>query len=246
VTRPDPNSHESAPLAGRHAVVTGASSGIGRAVAVSLAGAGARVLLVGRSAERLQAAARDAGPDQCDVCMADVATEAGVDAVHAAATDADVDIVVHAAGAFELSAIADTDVADFDRILAVNLRGAFLLMRAFLPPMLSRRGGDFVSIGSISGRQAFPSNGAYSASKFGLRGLHAVLAAELRGTGVRASFVEPAATDTPLWAAIDRAVHPGLPEPAAMLPPAAVADAVLHAITRPRSVATPNIIVERA
>jgi NADP-dependent 3-hydroxy acid dehydrogenase YdfG len=246
MTPPGTRPQGAAPLAGRHAVVTGASSGIGRAVAVALAAAGARVLLVGRSAERLQSTARDAGPDQCDVCVADVATESGVDAIRAAAAAADIDIVVHAAGAFELSAIADTDVAAFDRILAVNLRGAFLLMRAFLPPMLSRRSGDFVSIGSISGRQAFPSNGAYSASKFGLRGLHAVLAAELRGTGVRASFVEPAATDTPLWAAIDRNANPGLPEPAAMLPPAAVADAVLHAIRQPRSVATPNIIVERA
>jgi NADP-dependent 3-hydroxy acid dehydrogenase YdfG len=244
VTQADTRSQDAALLAGRYAVVTGASSGIGRAVAVALAAGGARVLLVGRSAERLQDAAREAGPGQCDICVADVATESGVDAIRAAAAGAD--IVVHAAGAFELSAIADTDVAAFDRILAVNLRGAFLLMRAFLPPMLSRRSGDFVSIGSISGRQAFPSNGAYSASKFGLRGLHAVLAAELRGTGVRASFVEPAATDTPLWAAIDRDANPGLPEPAAMLPPAAVADAVLHAITQPRSVATPNIIVERA
>jgi hypothetical protein len=90
-------------------------------------------------------------------------------------------------------------VEAFDRMIAVNLRAAFLLMRAFVPGMLARGRGHIVTIGSVAGRQAFPSNGAYSASKFGVRGLHAVLAAELRGTGVRATFVEPAATDTPLW-----------------------------------------------
>lgn len=231
-------------LAGRQAVVTGASGGIGRAVAVALAGAGARVLLVARSPGRLADTAQTAGADRCTVCVADIATESGVVAVHEAAPAADV--VVHAAGAFELAAIAETDVAAFDRMVAVNLRGAFLLMRAYLPALLAAGRGDVVSIGSVAGRQAFPANGAYSASKFGLRGLHAVLAAELRGTGVRASFIEPSATDTPLWDAIDRGANPGLPEPAAMLSPAAVADAVLYAITRPRDVATPNIIVERA
>jgi NADP-dependent 3-hydroxy acid dehydrogenase YdfG len=112
--------------------------------------------------------------------------------------------------------------------------------------MLARRSGHMVTIGSVAGRQALPSNGAYSASKFGVRGMHAVLAGELRGTGVRATFVEPAATDTGLWDDIDRDRNPGLPPREQMMDAAAVADAVLFALTRPADIAVPNILVERA
>ena len=112
--------------------------------------------------------------------------------------------------------------------------------------MLARRSGHVVTIGSIAGRSAFPGNGAYAASKFGVRGLHEALAAELRGTGVRSTLIEPAATDTGLWDSIDLARNPGLPERSAMLQPAAVADAVLYALTRAPDVAVRNIILERS
>jgi len=233
-------------LADRVAVVSGATGGIGLAVAERLAGAGARVVVVARSIARVrEVAAQLRGVP----VAADVATEDGVDRIRTAVDELGgdgADIVVHAAGAFELAPLAETSIEAFDRMVAVNLRGAFLLIRAFLPGMLERRTGHLVTIGSIAGRQAFPANGAYSASKFGARGLHAVLAAELRGTGVRATFVEPAATDTALWDAIDRARNPGLPERSAMLSPAAVADAVLYAVTQPADVAIPNVLVERA
>jgi NADP-dependent 3-hydroxy acid dehydrogenase YdfG len=231
-------------LAGRLAVVTGGSSGIGRAAVQRLAAAGARVIAVGRTEPRLAALAEAPGVEGC---AADVATEDGLDRiVRHLGTDVVPDIVVHAAGAFELAPLAETSVASFDRMLAVNLRAAFLLVRAFVPGMLRRGSGHVVIIGSVAGRQAFPANGAYSASKFGVRGMHAVLAAELRGTGVRATFVEPAATDTALWDAVDMDASPGLPPRSAMLDAAAVADAVLYAVTRPDAVAIPNILVERA
>jgi NADP-dependent 3-hydroxy acid dehydrogenase YdfG len=231
-------------LDGRLAVVTGGWSGIGRATAERLSGAGARVLLVARSPDRLRAAAAAV---RAEVCVANVATEQGVaQLARSAATHGGLpDIVVHAAGAFSLAPLADTTVGEFDRILSVNLRAAFLLVRTFLPAMLERGSGDVVLIGSVAGRQAFPANGAYSASKFGLRGLHAVLAAELRGTGVRATLVEPAATDTPLWDDVDRQRNPGLPPRTGMLEPGAVADAVFYAVTRPGGVGIPNILVER-
>jgi NADP-dependent 3-hydroxy acid dehydrogenase YdfG len=232
-----------AELHGRTAIVTGASSGIGRAVAVRLAAAGAHTILVARSEERLRAAAAAAGP-HARTCVADVAAESGIAAIAGAAGAPD--IVVHAAGAFALSPLVQTAVDSFDTMVAVNLRAAFLLARAFVPGMLTRGSGDIVFVGSIAGRNAFPANGAYSASKFGLRGMHAVLAAELRGSGVRACLVEPAATNTPLWDAIDRERNPGLPEPAAMLSPDAVADAVVCAVLTPRDVVIPNILVERA
>jgi NADP-dependent 3-hydroxy acid dehydrogenase YdfG len=156
------------------------------------------------------------------------------------------DIVVSAAGAFELEPLASTTVEAFDRMLAVNLRAPFLLMHAVLPALLRRRTGHIVSVGSVAGRQAFPRNGAYSASKFGLRGLHAVLDAELRGTGLRATLVEPAATDTALWDAIDTELNPGLPARSAMLLPDDVAEAVLYALTRRPEVDVRNLLLERA
>jgi NADP-dependent 3-hydroxy acid dehydrogenase YdfG len=180
---------------------------------------------------------------------ADLADPAAVERVVAESTEAfggaAPDIVVSAAGAFALAPLAETDPASFDRILAVNLRAPFLLIRGFLPGMLARGSGDLVTIGSVAGRHAFPHNGAYSASKFGVRGLHAVLDAEVRGSGVRAVLVEPSATDTGLWDSIDFGRNPGLPPRSAMLSAAAVADAVVYAVTRPREVALRTLVVER-
>jgi len=156
------------------------------------------------------------------------------------------DLLVSSAGAFSLAPVAQTDPADFERQLAVNLRGPFLLMRAFLPLMLRRGSGHLIHIGSVAGRAAFPENGAYSASKFGLRGLHEVLLQEIRGTGVRATLVEPAATDTALWDAIDPDTRPGLPPRASMLRADDVARVVMFAATQPRHVQIPTIAVEAA
>ncbi len=233
-------------LAGRTAVVTGATGGIGASVARRLAAGGARLVLIARNAGRLDAIAGETGglPAACDV--SDAAAVAALAArLHEAWGDGP-DIVVNAAGAFALAPVAGTDVEQFERHLAVNLRGPFLMMRAFLPAMLGRAAGHIVSIGSVAGRQAYPENGAYSASKFGLRGLHAVLDQELRGTGVRATLVEPAATDTAIWDGIDRAAHPGLPGRERMLDADAVADAVLFALTRSPETGIPTISVERS
>ena len=226
-------------------MLTGASRGIGVEIARALAAQGMRLHLIARNAPQLQGIAAElaAQPHAFDVSDADAVARF---AERLSASDGVPDVVIHAAGAFDLARITETSVASFDQQIAVNLRAAFLLMRSFAAPMIQRGSGHFVSIGSIAGRQAFPANGAYAASKFGLRGLHAVLDAELRGTGVRSTLVEPAATDTTLWDAIDTTMHTGLPERHAMLAPGTVADAVVYALTRPHDVAVRNIILERA
>jgi NADP-dependent 3-hydroxy acid dehydrogenase YdfG len=137
-------------------------------------------------------------------------------------------------------------VRAFDDHMAVNLRGTFLVVRALLPAMLGRGDGLFVNVGSVAGRRAFAGNASYSASKFGVRGFHEVLLEEIRGTGVRATLLEPAATDTPLWDVVNRAASPGLPERSAMLDPDDVAEAVLFVATRPATVRIPLLQIERA
>ena len=207
-------------LDGRIAVVTGGSRGIGAAVVHALAERGARVYAVARGVDGLRRALAGSG---AELVAADVAS---VD------------------GTFGLAALTVTSVDDFDRMVAVNLRAAFLLAREFLPRMTARGQGHFVSIGSVAGRVALPGNAAYAASKFGLRGLHAVLDLELRGSGVRATLIEPAATATELWDTVDGAGY-DLPPREAMLNADAVADAVVYAITRPEGTSIPNLLIGR-
>lgn len=231
---------------GTRAVVTGASRGIGLAVARALRGRASAVAMVARSRGPLEQAAAQIGGT---AFAADVgnpaAAELLVEQLLGHFGDAP-DIVINAAGAFGLAPVAETTARAFDDMLAANLRGPFVLMRAFLPRMLERGSGHIVSIGSVAGRFAFPGNGAYSASKFGLRGLHEALGHELRGTGVRSTLIEPAATDTALWDGIDYAANPGLPDRSQMLSPDAVAETVMFALDRPNAVVVQHMGIERS
>lgn len=232
-------------LAGLTCVVTGASRGIGRATAVALAERGARVLALARSRDALEVLQEECGAVPMVVDLTDDADVWGALDEAAEAYGGVPDVVVNAAGVFGVAPCAEETVTAFDRHLSLNLRAPFLVTRAVLPGMLERGSGLIVNIGSIAGRKALPGNAAYSASKYGLRGLHEVLLEEIRGTGVRASLVEPAATDTSIWDALDPDGDPGLPNRSDMLTAEQVADAVVFAVTRPEGVALPYLAVER-
>jgi NADP-dependent 3-hydroxy acid dehydrogenase YdfG len=233
-------------LNGRTALVTGGSRGIGRAIAQALVAAGVRTIIVARDQVVLESASAEIGaePIVCDIADP-AAAERLLDEVIVQFAGAP-DILVNAAGAFTVGPASGTSLAVFEATIATNLRGPFQLIAGLLPHMQTRGSGHIVGIGSIAGRVAFAGNSAYSAGKFGLRGLHAVLDAELSGTGIRTTLIEPAATDTTLWDSIDPAATPGLPERSAMLAPGAVAEAVLFALTRAPDVAIRNIIMERS
>lgn len=232
-------------LAGRLAVVTGASRGIGLAVSRALAGAGARVAMLARSADALRDAARPLGaiPIACDVTDEDavaraldrLATEAGPAA-----------ILVNNAGIFRLAPVERTSPTDLRDTLEVNLVAPFALVRALLPGMRAGGKGHVVTVGSIADRATFPENGAYAASKFGARALHQVMREELRGSGVRATLVSPGPVDTPLWDAIGPDDREGFTPRARMLSADAVADAVLFALTRDASVNIDELRLSRS
>jgi NAD(P)-dependent dehydrogenase (short-subunit alcohol dehydrogenase family) len=215
-------------LAGRLALVTGASRGIGAATARALAEAGARVVRVART---LPAAVDDHYLD----LPCDLTDSGGVEALAARVLDTEgvPAVVVNSAGAFLLQPLERTTPAEFDQQIAVNLRGSFLLARAFLPRMRDGEGGSFISVGSVADHTALPENAAYGASKYGLRGLHEILAAEYRGSGVRLTLVSPGATDTTIWDPFTPERRPDFPSRAAMLRPEDVAEAIVFAATRP-------------
>ena len=224
------------PLSGRWTVITGASRGIGAELARKLAADGARLVLLARSRDALEALAKELGADPvvCDV--------ADIEQVERAASRIETlaggvpDIVVNNAGIFEIGAAHKLSVDRFRRTLDVNLVAPFALVRAFLPGMRARGSGHLVTIGSIADRNIFPGNAAYSASKYGLRALHEVLGAELRGTGVRTTLVSPGPVDTELWDPIDPDNRAGFTPRADMLSASEVAEAIRWALAAPAGV----------
>ena len=221
-----------APLAGRSAVVTGGSRGIGRAVAELLAAAGARLTVLARDAEAL---GRVAGELGARAIACDVANERDIDRALEKLGDAP-DILVNNAGLFQPRPLHETSPAALSAALEVNLVAPFRLVHAIVPKMRERGSGDIVSIGSIADHQTFPGNAAYGASKHALRALHEVMRTELRGTGVRVTLISPGPVDTSLWDAIDPDSREGFTPRSRMLSPNAVAAAVLFAVTQPREV----------
>lgn len=234
-------------LSGRSALVTGASRGIGLACARALAAQGARVALLARDARAVQGAAKalggDAGAIACDLTSPDDVERAIAETRRA--LGAAPDVIVNSAGQFLLAPVEGTSVSEFDRLLLVNLTAPFALIREFVPEMRARGSGHVVTIGSLADRQGLPGNSAYAASKFGLRALHEVLRAELRGTGVRATLVSPEHVDTGIWESVPAAERP-VRDGGTMLDAARVADAVVYAVTAPPEVNVDELRLSRA
>jgi NADP-dependent 3-hydroxy acid dehydrogenase YdfG len=225
-------------LDGRTAVVTGASRGIGAAIAEALGGQGVRVVLVARTEAKLkELAGRMKGsiPIACDVSdpkNVERATKQITKELKGAP-----DILVNNAGIFRVAVVEETTAESFIETINTNLVGPFLFVRAFLGEMKERKRGHIVTIGSIADRTIFTGNSAYSAAKFGLRAVHEALRAELKGTGVRTSLISPASTDTDIWnevALTDPVANPHSKR--AMLDRDDVVGAVMYALGQPERV----------
>jgi NAD(P)-dependent dehydrogenase (short-subunit alcohol dehydrogenase family) len=208
------------------AIVTGAGRGIGRAVALAFGREGAAVALAARTASELEGVAdqirRASG--RALAVPTDVTREESVAALveKVLAQLKRVDVLVTAAGVATFAPLLDTKPEEWDRMMAVNVRGVFLACRAVLPPMMRQRRGTIINIVSVAAKRAIPGGAAYTASKHAVLGLTQVLAEEMRPHGLRVGALSPGAVDTALWDAV-----PNPPDRSRMLRPEDVAEAAL-------------------
>jgi NAD(P)-dependent dehydrogenase (short-subunit alcohol dehydrogenase family) len=230
------------------ALVTGASSGIGRASARKLAGRGARLVLVARGRQSLEEAAREvreAGPAAALVCPADVTDADAVEAAVAAAVDrfGRIDVVVHAAQVMAYGRIEDLPRDVYEKVVDTGVRGTANVARAVLPVFRKQRGGHLVVVNSLLGNVATPLMGSYVTAKWGQLGLVRVLQQEVRDEpGISISVVQPGGVDTPIYRqAASYAGSTGRP-PAPVYSPQRVARAVLSTLDSPRRVVQAGLL----
>jgi short-subunit dehydrogenase len=228
----------------RTALITGASSGIGKATALAFAKAGINLALVGRSQDKLTAVAMaaEAVGVKAKTYVVDLAQIDRVSAeIAAIAADCEhLDILVNNAGMAYTNSISDTPLADWQRVIDLNLTSAFQCIQGILPHLRQQQSGTIVNVSSIASKQVFPNWGLYSVTKFGLMALTQAVAGEERANGIRVTAICPGSVNTPLWdtdtvnADFDRA---------AMLTPEIVAEGILYAVLAPAGAVIEELIL---
>jgi short-subunit dehydrogenase len=218
----------------RRALITGASSGIGKATALAFAKAGIDLALVSRSQDKLETVAKEAKEAgvEARAYAVDLAQTSQVrDKIKAIAAEfGPIEILVNNAGIGYTAPLSETPLADWQQVIDINLTSPFECIQAILPTMRALGSGTILNIISIGGKQTFPNWGAYCVSKFGLMALTKTLASEERANGIRVTAICPGSVNTSLWdtktvrADFDRS---------AMLTPEIVAESILNAATVP-------------
>jgi len=178
-------------LAGRTALITGGGNGLGAAIARALHAAGAEVVLVGRRPDPLRQVCAELGSRaRWSVC--DVADPASVAALADGMADTEISILINNAGvAGPVARLTEIEVADWDEVFDINVRGVFLLCKAFLPAMVERGSGDVINIASVSGKRPLVRRTPYCASKMAVIGLTSTLAFEVGPAGVNVNTLSP-------------------------------------------------------
>lgn len=217
-------------LAGRVALVTGGSRGIGRAIALRFAGLGASVAICGRDKKALHSTAGELKTLTGGVLAqtADVSRAADVKELvsRTESTLGPIAILVNNAGIGLFGSIQEKSEEDWDQVLNTNLKSVFLVSRAVIPSMIRQGAGDIVNISSLAGKNTFAGGGIYCASKWGLRGLSGCMAEDLRAHGIRVSLVSPGSVATDFG-------H-GAKDPAKALVAEDVAEAVIAVLLQRR------------
>jgi len=232
-------------LENRVAVITGASGGIGTAIARVLAREGAQLCLIGRNAELLRAVARgvDGSLNCLSIHVADLGVDEDIDrlAAEVNAICGGVDVLVHSAGVISVGEIERAPVAEFDHQYRINVRAAYLLTQRLLPTLKDRQG-QIVFINSSVGLKAKAGAGQYAATKHALRALADSLRDEVNAFGVRVISVYPGQTATPMQARLYEVAHNAY-VPERLLQPSDVAEVVLSALSLPRGAEVTDITV---
>lgn len=220
----------------RRALITGASSGIGRETAIAFAKAGIDLALVARSQTKLDALAKDLAPlgVTAQTYSIDLSQTATLKASLQVLIDdfGPINVLINNAGMGYTGALADMPLADWHTLMDVNLTSVLLTMQAVVPGMRAQQQGTIVNVASVAAHNAFPNWGAYSASKAGLITLGRILGVEESEHGIRVMTVSPGAVNTPLW---DTETVQADFERSQMLTPAIVAQSILHTVQLPDS-----------
>ena len=220
-------------LAGRACLVTGSGSGIGRAIALELAEAGAEVRVVGRRRSALEGTAELAPDGPISIHPADLTDDEQLAALAREVLDGGLDVLVHSAGAYARGPLEQAPVEALDRLYRVNVRAAFVLTQALLPALKASRG-QIVFVNSTVGLTAPAAVGQYAASKHALKALADALRDEINPAGVRVLSVYPGRTATETQAAIHELEGRDY-VPEALMQPEDVAASVVAALTLPRT-----------
>ncbi|WP_040225116.1 SDR family oxidoreductase [Bhargavaea cecembensis] len=227
-------------LQGKTAIVTGASSGIGKAVAIRLAEEGMNVILAARSAERLaelEEKINSAGGGEAIAVRADMADRESVEAAVRKAKEAygSVDILVNNAGQMLSGTVRSGKTDEWENMIDVNIKGVLYGIHAVLPGMIDRGSGHIINIDSVSGHEVTKTSTVYSATKFAVRAISMGLEKELARTGVRVTNISPGMVDTPLMGSrsVDRKI----------LDPENIAQAIVYAVSQPSHVNVNEITV---
>ncbi|HHW6371012.1 TPA: SDR family oxidoreductase [Staphylococcus aureus] len=225
-------------LTDKVAVVTGAGSGIGEAIATLLHEEGVKVILAGRNKDKLQNVANQLAQDSVKVVPTDVTKKEEVDELIKIAqqTFGGLDIVINSAGQMLSSKITDYQVDEWDSMIDVNIKGTLYTTQAALPTMLEQSSGHLINIASISGFEVTKSSTIYSATKAAVHTITQGLEKELAKTGVKVTSISPGMVDTAITVAYN-------PTDRKKLEPQDIAEAVLYALTQPSHVNVNEITV---
>jgi NADP-dependent 3-hydroxy acid dehydrogenase YdfG len=234
-------------LEGKTALVTGASSGIGRATAIRLVREGAALALCARGADRLDAVRSQVErlggrcfTDPCDVAqMTDCTTLVS----KAEAVFGGIDILVNNAGVGYSGSVADSDPVEVEEMIRVNFLGVYQMTRAALPAMIESGAGDIVNIGSVAGLKYSPNFGVYSATKFAVRAFSEALRNEVQGQGIRVGVVHPGMTQTAFFESFSKGGSPVPTDKGDILSADEIAEAILFMVTRPEGAAVNEMTV---
>ncbi|HEY9694003.1 MAG TPA: SDR family oxidoreductase [Oculatellaceae cyanobacterium] len=228
----------------KSALITGASSGIGKATALEFAKAGINLALVSRSPEKLEAVAQaaiEAGVKAKAYTLDLAEVEQVKEKISAIASDfGSIDILVNNAGMGYTNTLSDTSLIDWQQVINLNLTSVFQCIQGILPMMRDREQGTIINVASIGAKQVFPEWGAYCVSKFGIMALSKTLAAEERAHGIRVTAICPGSVNSALW---DTETVRANFDRSAMLTPEVVAQSILHTALLPASAVIEELIL---